>query len=1565
MSEETPKPPEDESPEDAGPTRRLEKAVDDIATGSIEGTLVDIVAHTGEHPAPEPEPDPSVSEALQAAKRPGNPTPGMAPAATMYEPTRPGQVKSGSSQATQFGPTGAQEQQGAQTPGATPSQTPGSMQGRPVAPFGGKIMVGTRIGQIEITGVLGKGGMGEVFKGYHHALDINCAIKVLPDELSRNELVRQRFLREARLCVKLDHPHVVRVYNVDEYAGNLYLVMEMIEGTDAAHMLKNGGRFRYRRALEIGTGCAEALAYASAQGLVHRDVKPHNILLGRDDGKIKLSDFGLARAAAGSSHLTMSGQIMGTPHYMSPEQAEAKEVTDKSDVYSLGVTLYHMLTGETPFVGDTPISVAVQHIAKEILYPEARFAAFPKELVAVLKRMTAKDPAKRCSAKQAAVWLKKLITMSTDDDIHLAADPGRTLAPVVRESAAFEAAAKERENRDERAREMARTLLATMREARQPSGQVAALPPTPATATTAPPMQKSGKGGLIAVGLLLLLLGGTAGWYFGLGGKDFVAKQGWLAGDSGQNTGDTGGTTTNGGGTGGTTTNGGGTGGTTTPDEDHPMIKTRLEALSLALANATTLEDLLDAKEKLMLVESEVERLGSTRQKEEFRQLRITFDRSYTVLTSQSLFGKIAAAVRTYGEKKAKDIPGAIAALNDALAAGEALSKLTFAEDMPSMIKDDREFHVTLLRDSYNEFVAARKKVIEALVADELYDDAVKELLVLESLHMPTEDLNAVQQQRLEIHCKDRHIRARVEIRDRAFENAIKTIEDLEKYGVPESMKKEHEAVVAALAAGINAAFDEYMANAAKAAAKHDFVDAKSAFDRAFSLPRRSTDQTLRLSTARYSVNVQEALHLAGTTLAAGDFNGARAHLANAEKLLQGAGEIKVEKGLQDAYAALQTKFTADLESRFSELLAAADAAIKAKDFAGAGKNLAAADKLPLDDAQQKRLDAFVAESESALSDYVRGLIAEIERALQDGDFEAAQAALDQTSSLAVPPDMQEKLKTLSENVAKEAVRRHSELLEVAKKATQDKRYKAAQEALAKAKAIPAGTDAEKRREDLAKVWNDVLTADVNSRLKSAMDLLNADDFEGSRKELDDAAAIALTEELGIIVGNKRKTWEERLEAKFSELLTSAIDYCGRNLFKTADALLEEAAKLTYKDQARLLRLSQATDARDTARDAYIEKLFKDLEKAVSNGNESEGNAIIEKLESMSQYLGPGRQKRLSNARTSLTGESPEARFARLPAHLKKWANNDYTKVEQSFGVNEPVSAIFATADGKWAAAGTNSGKVYFYNLKRGSSLGTSKGGNRPITAVAVSPDGSNAVTGNDDGELVVYDLSKGSPSALVLGAVNKAVNSLAYSTDGKVLFALSRDGFVTRFNPVTRAQISNFKSGVDSPQTLAVSPDGRWLAVGGEDAMVALFDASKLTLRKTLQGPGSDTVQRVMFSADSAYLISGSIDDGVGLWEIAKLSEKSTVQYKGLAEWIRGVGFSGDGRVAVAFDNEAGIKVWDRQNGTEKRFVKFDQFKDTKEDFDVSTGFIGPDGTGLVATRQGRIIHFTFGSGR
>ncbi|MCK6440490.1 MAG: protein kinase, partial [Planctomycetes bacterium] len=276
-------------------------------------------------------------------------------------------------------------------------------------------LIGTRLGQVDIVGILGRGGMGTVYVGRHADLDIDVAVKALPEETAADEQLIQRFLREARLAIRLNHPNVVSIYNVGQQDGLYYIVMELVRGSDAAHMMKEGGRFSFRRAIEIGIAATHALEAAHAEGLVHRDMKPHNILISTD-GRVKISDFGLARAAAGQSGLTVSGQVMGTPHYMSPEQAETLPIDHRSDIYSLGITLYHMLTGHPPFQGDTPIAVALAHVRRDVPFPADVFSHFPDPLVAVLKRMCAKKPENRfSSAAEVRAALESLLTAAAPE----------------------------------------------------------------------------------------------------------------------------------------------------------------------------------------------------------------------------------------------------------------------------------------------------------------------------------------------------------------------------------------------------------------------------------------------------------------------------------------------------------------------------------------------------------------------------------------------------------------------------------------------------------------------------------------------------------------------------------------------------------------------------------------------------------------------------------------------------------------------------------------------------------------------------------------------------------------------------------------------------------------------------------------------------------------------------------------------------------------------------------------------------------------------------------------------
>ncbi|MCB9896226.1 MAG: protein kinase [Planctomycetes bacterium] len=1574
-----------ENQPDPGPTRRLDKAIEDMESGDIaEGTLVSIEAHTGEHPIP---PGPSVTDALKQQKGKGkkNPgTPDIQPAATMYEPTQPGHVSGGSTQKTVFGPTGTggTPQSGSLNSGSAP---------RPVAPFGGKIVVGTRFGQIEVTGVLGKGGMGEVFKGYHHALDINVAIKVLPDELSRNELVRQRFLREARLCVKLDHPHIVRVFNVDEYAGNLYLVMEMIEGTDAAHMLKNGGRFRYKRALEIGAASADALAYAHTQGLVHRDVKPHNILLGASDGKIKISDFGLARAATSSSHLTMSGQIMGTPHYMSPEQAESKEVSDKSDVYSLGVTLYHMLTGETPFVGDTPISVAVQHIAKEIIYPEIRFKPFPKELVAVLKRMTAKDASKRCSAKQAAVWLRKLITMAPADDIRVDDEQAmKSMAPVVRESQAFEAAAKERQRHDAHARELAQTMLATIQEdsARRPAVQQ----PTasePAYQSAAQPAQK-GSGTLITavVAVTLLVVGGAAAaWYFLAGPGAAKANNDNAPIIAGGNTDNSAPPANSGGGGNGngnsnTTppSNGDNSGNNTAPENnepsddggiddsgppaeiDDPIIAAYLAGALSSITAADKLADLEAVERKLTQARLDIRSgKGSAAQREQFKELEARFNVQKAYLGTIEGMDNIRTALKGFDSKRGSNHAEAISFLNTAIAERDKILKLKVPEDTEQIIGEDRDALLEKLNSSLDGFWSEIDDQAKALESKKQYTEAQALLAELASIKNTAEKVAAVDARLQEARIYAIHTTIEKDLLAKNYRDALLDLEQADRVGVPESLKAAHEKVIASVGLAIETEFTTFISNAQASADKSDYTAAHNALDSAKDLPGRTQDQKARYADCLYYVNLSEHIYNTEAAITSEKLQDGRKALDKADALVAASASLKQPAELITRLGTVRASFDAKLNEIFDGLLSAADAAMKAKDFAGAGDNLTEAGKLPYTKEQGERLEAFKTASLTALSDFVRGLIADIEKALDSNDFETASEKLASIPSLPVPDDMKPKLKELQDRFDKEAGKRLDELVATAEAALDKKDFDAARVAIDEALKIPASETQHAKATALEDKYNEVIAVEVDLYLKRADDLLHdeklsePDRYTKSRDELDKAALLHVPEDLARKIKNKRTQWAAALEARFAQLLADAKTAQDNHLFNSSAQLLSDAKALPINND-QLVRAKVAQDEHDAAVGAYKDDLFKQLEDCVAKGLEKEGLLIIAKLERYD--LTPSEQLKIKRLAAALTGETETARRNRLPRYLEKLWGNRYCRPQQLINVGEEISAVAVTADGKFGAAGTNSGKILFYNLKRGTQLSTSSGGRRRITAIAFSADGSLAACGNGDGAVVLFEISGTSVQATNLSNVSNDVSGLAFDIAGNTLYVASRDAQITRFNPKTKAKLGSFATGLDNAFCMEISPDNKWLAVGGDDGRIAVFDANRLVLKMTLDGPGDDKIMKVAFSSDSNQLMGGSIGNDVGIWDMQKLTDKPTKEFKGLSEWIQGVGFSEDGRRCAAFDNEERIVFWDAGSGSElDRYEFSDKLKGDK-DFWASAGVIGPDGTVLIGTREGELLH-------
>ncbi len=245
---------------------------------------------------------------------------------------------------------------------------------------------------------IGRGGMAVVYRATDVRLNRRVAIKLLPPELAFNVDVRERFLREAQTSAQLTHPHIVPIYTVDEREGMVYFVMALVDGESLAQRLAREPQLPIDDARRILADVADALSYASSRGVVHRDVKPDNIMLERGTGRAVVTDFGIARAAAGDSRLTVTGVAVGTPAYMSPEQALGERDLDgRSDIYSLGVVGYQMLAGRTPFRASNTPAMLVKHIS-ETPHPIASLRPdVPPGLAQAVMRALAKKPEERWS----------------------------------------------------------------------------------------------------------------------------------------------------------------------------------------------------------------------------------------------------------------------------------------------------------------------------------------------------------------------------------------------------------------------------------------------------------------------------------------------------------------------------------------------------------------------------------------------------------------------------------------------------------------------------------------------------------------------------------------------------------------------------------------------------------------------------------------------------------------------------------------------------------------------------------------------------------------------------------------------------------------------------------------------------------------------------------------------------------------------------------------------------------------------------------------------------------------
>lgn len=264
----------------------------------------------------------------------------------------------------------------------------------------------------EILDKIGTGGMSDVYKAMDHILGREVAVKVLKQEFAEDVTFVTKFRSEAQSAAGLEHPNIVNIYDVGSENGMYYIVMEYVEGITLKTYIEKKGQLNFKEAISIAIQVGRGIEAAHNKGIIHRDIKPQNIIISTE-GKVKVTDFGIARATSSN---TIHADVMGSVHYASPEQARNGYVDGKSDIYSLGIVMYEMVTGRVPFDGDTTVAVALQHLQEEMVAPSAYAPELPISLEKIILKCTMKSPDRRYAAiEDLLLDLKKALVSPNED----------------------------------------------------------------------------------------------------------------------------------------------------------------------------------------------------------------------------------------------------------------------------------------------------------------------------------------------------------------------------------------------------------------------------------------------------------------------------------------------------------------------------------------------------------------------------------------------------------------------------------------------------------------------------------------------------------------------------------------------------------------------------------------------------------------------------------------------------------------------------------------------------------------------------------------------------------------------------------------------------------------------------------------------------------------------------------------------------------------------------------------------------------------------------------------------